>query len=91
MARRKRDSPEAELRRELLERLRDAETRSSIADALIRAATGEGKGAGDVIKGYDKITEILHSGAGAEDGAALSDAELVRRSTPELLAMLERL
>ena len=90
MGRKKRDSPGAELRRALLECLRDPETQRAIANALIRSATGEGKGVGDVIKSYEKITEIVGTDA-PDNGGTLSDATLVHYSTAELRAMLERL
>ena len=88
MARRKRDSPGAELRRALLECLRDPETQRAIANALIRSATGEGKGVGDVIKSYEKITEIVNADVSGGN-ETLSDPALARRSTAELRSMLD--
>lgn len=90
MGKRKRDSPGAELRRALLECLRDPETQRDIANALIRSAVGEGKGVGDIIKSYEKITEIVSTDMRQESGS-LSDQDLARRSTAELRAMLDRL
>ena len=88
---RKRDSPNEELRRDLLDRMRNPDVRGAIADTLIKAVTGkEAKGIGDVIKGYEKIVEIIGHDP-MEDGSGLTVRELSRLSDERLQAMLERL
>ena len=91
MARKKRDSPNHELRRTLLDALSEPENQRRIAEALIRAATGDGaKGIGDIIKGYEKIMEIVGPD-GTADAGNLSESELARIPSEQLRAMLESL
>ena len=87
---RKRDSPDEALRRDLLERMQDPHTRGKIADTLVKAAIGDGKSIGDAIKSYDKIMEIIGHDP-MEDGSGLTDRELARLSDAQLRAMLDRL
>ena len=81
------DNPEQRLRQRLRQRLEDDATIDAIADALITAATGASKGyAGDIIKAYDRISEIIRDPTDQLRGD-LEDAELARTSTADLLAM----
>ena len=65
----------------------DVARNDAIADALITAATGASKGyAGDIIKAYDRISEIIRDPTDQLRGD-LEDAELARTSTADLLAM----
>lgn len=84
---------EIDLRRELVERLRDGETRARIADALIIEATGGQpdaksgvpKGGATVIRAFELIREIaLERVPNPAD-----ESEFSRYSDAELSAMLE--
>ena len=83
---------EIDLRRELVERLRDGETRARIADALIVEATGgqsdaksgAPKGGATVIRAFELIREIA-----LERAPNPADGEFSRYSDAELVAMLE--
>ncbi len=85
-----------DLRPELMERLRDPETRQRIADALITEATGGPpdpktgvpKGGATVIRAFELIREIALEPA--PDPSAV-DWDLSRYTDIELTAMLTRL
>jgi len=85
-----------DLRPELMERLRDPDTRQRIADALITEATGGPpdpktgvpKGGATVIRAFELIREIALEPA-SEPSAG--DWDLSRYTDDELTAMLTRL
>ena len=85
-----------DLRQEVMERLRDAETRRRIADALIMEATGGApdpksgvpKGGATVIRAFELIREIALERAPVADAA---DCDLSRYADAELSAMLASL
>ena len=85
-----------DLRQEVMERLRDRETRRRIADALIMEATGGApdpksgvpKGGATVIRAFELIREIALERAPVADAA---DCDLSRYADAELSAMLASL
>ena len=79
-------NPIEELQKRLLQRMSNPETLDKIADALICAVTGQSKNAGDIIKSYDKILEILDM-----VWKAPSDVQLELYPTDKLQDMLRAL
>lgn len=85
-----------DLRREVMERLRDAETCQRIADALIMEATGGPpdpksgvpKGGATVIRAFELLRDMAREPVPAPDAA---DCDFSRYTDAELTAMLNSL
>ena len=85
-----------DLRREVMERLRDADTRQRIADALITEAmggppdpkSGVPKGGATVIRAFELIRELALERAPVPDAA---ESDFSRYTDAELAATLARL